>query len=102
MKVRRTIDSERFVEQLMKVVEAADGPKDVAYHVDISLSAVYNYMSGRIPSTGVMLRLAQYAGVPVEWFFAHEDEDVADANLRVGTVSFAEGSTPSLKVQRAA
>jgi transcriptional regulator with XRE-family HTH domain len=53
-------------ERLREVV--ADEPKAFAYDIGISLSAVYNYMNGRIPSTEVLFRIAQYTGRPMEWF----------------------------------
>jgi transcriptional regulator with XRE-family HTH domain len=48
----------------------ADEPKAFAYDIGVSLSAVYNYMNGRVPSTEVLFRIAQYTGRPMEWFLA--------------------------------
>ena len=52
----------------------ADEPKAFAYDIGVSLSAVYNYMNGRIPSTEVLFRIAQYTGRPMEWFLATDAE----------------------------
>lgn len=46
----------------------ADEPKAFAYDIGISLSALYNYMNGRIPSTEVMYRIVKYTGQSFEWF----------------------------------
>ena len=50
----------------------ADEPKAFAYDIGVSLSAVYNYMNGRIPSTEVLFRIARYTGRPMEWFLEEE------------------------------
>jgi len=60
------LDPRLVAERLREVV--ADEPKAFAYDLGISLSAVYNYMNGRIPSTEVLFRIAQYTGRPMEWF----------------------------------
>jgi transcriptional regulator with XRE-family HTH domain len=57
----------------------ADEPKAFAYDIGISLSAVYNYMNGRIPSTEVLFRIAQYTGRPMEWFLTPSE---ASASFR--------------------
>ena len=61
-------ESKVVAERLREVV--ADEPKAFAYDLGISLSAVYNYMNGRIPSTEVLFRIAQYTGRPMEWFLS--------------------------------
>jgi transcriptional regulator with XRE-family HTH domain len=53
-------------ERLRQVV--ADEPKAFAYDIGVSLSAVYNYLNGRIPSTEVLFRIARHTGRPMEWF----------------------------------
>lgn len=50
----------------------ADEPKAFAYDIGVSLSAVYNYMNGRIPSTEVLYRIARHTGRPMEWFLQGE------------------------------
>ena len=60
------IDSQLVARRLREVV--ADEPKAFAYDIGISLSALYNYMNGRIPSTEVLFRIATYTGRPMEWF----------------------------------
>lgn len=45
-----------------------DEPKAFAYDVGVSLSAVYNYLNGRIPTTEVLYRIARHTGRPMEWF----------------------------------
>jgi transcriptional regulator with XRE-family HTH domain len=64
-----------FTRKLREVV--ADEPKAFAYDVGLSLSAVYNYLNGRVPATEVLFRIARYAGRPMEWFLV--DEDAATA-----------------------
>ncbi len=53
-------------DRLREVV--ADEPKAFAYDIGVSLSAIYNYMNGRIPSTEVLFRISRYTGRPMEWF----------------------------------
>lgn len=62
------IDSQLVAQRLREVV--ADEPKAFAYDIGISLSALYNYMNGRVPSTEVLFRIATYTGRPMEWFLA--------------------------------
>ena len=66
-----TISVPAFTRKLREVV--ADEPKAFAYDVGLSLSAVYNYLNGRVPATEVLFRIARYAGRPMEWFLV-EDE----------------------------
>lgn len=61
-----TIDSTVFATRLRDIVR--DEPKAFAYDLGLSLSAVYNYLNGRIPTTDVLFRIAQYSGHPMEWF----------------------------------
>ena len=65
------IDSRHIALRLREVV--ADEPKAFAYDIGVSLSAIYNYMNGRIPSTEVLFRIARYTGRPMEWFLEAED-----------------------------
>jgi len=60
------IDTNRVALRLREVV--ADEPKAFAYDIGISLSALYNYLNGRVPSTEVLFRIARYTGRPMEWF----------------------------------
>lgn len=62
------IDPKLVAQRLREVV--ADEPKAFAYDVGVSLSALYNYLNGRIPSTEVLFRIACYTGRPMEWFLA--------------------------------
>jgi len=71
-----TIDGAVFASRIRDVVR--DEPKAFAYDLGLSLSAVYNYLNGRIPTTDVLFRIAQYAGRPMEWFLTAE-APVADA-----------------------
>lgn len=61
-----TIDSRQVALRLREVV--ADEPKAFAYDIGISLSALYNYLNGRVPSTEVLFRISRYTGRPMEWF----------------------------------
>jgi len=65
-----------FTRRLREVV--ADEPKAFAYDVGLSLSAVYNYLNGRVPATEVLFRIARHAGRPMEWFLV-DDEAAAAA-----------------------
>ena len=60
------LDANFVAERLREVV--ADEPKAFAYDIGVSLSAVYNYLNGRIPSTEVLYRIARHTGRPMEWF----------------------------------
>ena len=62
------LDANFVAERLREVV--ADEPKAFAYDIGVSLSALYNYLNGRVPSTEVLYRIAQYTGRPMEWFLA--------------------------------
>jgi len=68
-----TISVPGFTRKLREVV--ADEPKAFAYDLGLSLSAVYNYLNGRVPATEVLFRIARYTGRPMEWFLV-EDEPV--------------------------
>ncbi|HZP41581.1 MAG TPA: helix-turn-helix transcriptional regulator [Candidatus Binatia bacterium] len=70
-----TISVEAFTRKLREVV--ADEPKAFAYDVGLSLSAVYNYLNGRVPATEVLFRIAQYTGRPMEWFLVDEQATAA-------------------------
>ena len=74
-----TISVPAFTRKLREVV--ADEPKAFAYDVGLSLSAVYNYLNGRVPATEVLFRIARYAGRPMEWFLV---EDEAPARTIAG------------------
>ena len=60
------IDTQLVAQRLREVV--ADEPKAFAYEIGVSLSALYNYLNGRIPSTEVLFRIARFTGRPMEWF----------------------------------
>jgi transcriptional regulator with XRE-family HTH domain len=60
------VDPRVFADRIRDVVR--DEPKAFAYDLGLSLSAVYNYLNGRIPTTDVLFRIAQYSGHPMEWF----------------------------------
>ena len=64
------IDAQLVAQRLREVV--ADEPKAFAYEIGVSLSALYNYLNGRIPSTEVLFRIARFTGRPMEWFLASE------------------------------
>ncbi len=66
-----------FVSQRLKEV-VADEPKAFAYDIGVSLSALYNYMNGRIPSTQVLFRIACYTGRPMEWFLGEDRGETFD------------------------
>jgi transcriptional regulator with XRE-family HTH domain len=68
------LDANFVAERLREVV--ADEPKAFAYDIGVSLSAVYNYLNGRIPSTEVLYRIARHSGRPMEWFLEGSNEDM--------------------------
>lgn len=69
------LDANFVAERLREVV--ADEPKAFAYDIGVSLSAVYNYLNGRIPSTEVLYRIARHSGRPMEWFLEGSNADLA-------------------------
>lgn len=71
------LDARVVAERLRQVV--ADEPKAFAYDIGVSLSAVYNYLNGRIPSTEVLFRIARYTGRPMEWFLEGAEADTLGA-----------------------
>jgi transcriptional regulator with XRE-family HTH domain len=83
------INSRQVSLRLREVV--ADEPKAFAYDIGISLSALYNYLNGRVPSTEVLFRIARYTGRPMEWFL--EGADAVPAAMQMSS---------SQPVQRAA
>ncbi|TMB16482.1 MAG: helix-turn-helix transcriptional regulator [Deltaproteobacteria bacterium] len=70
-----TISVPAFTRKLREVV--ADEPKAFAYDLGLSLSAVYNYLNGRVPATEVLFRIARYTGHPMEWFLVDEEPETA-------------------------
>lgn len=70
-----TISVPAFTRKLREVV--ADEPKAFAYDLGLSLSAVYNYLNGRVPATEVLFRIARYTGRPMEWFLVDEAAETA-------------------------
>ena len=70
-----TISVPAFTRKLREVV--ADEPKAFAYDLGLSLSAVYNYLNGRVPATEVLFRIARYTGRPMEWFLVEEEGSTA-------------------------
>ena len=69
-----TISVPVFTKRLREVV--ADEPKAFAYDLGLSLSAVYNYLNGRVPATEVLFRIARYTGRPMEWFLFDETAEM--------------------------
>ena len=68
----------QFVSQRLREV-VAEEPKAFAYDIGISLSALYNYLNGRVPSTEVLFRIARYTGRPMEWFLENAQQGDAAA-----------------------
>ena len=81
-----TVNVPAFTRKLREIV--ADEPKAFAYDLGLSLSAVYNYLNGRIPATEVLFRIARYTGRPMEWFLV--DEEATPAVVGLGEVDVAE------------
>lgn len=76
------IDAQLVAQRLREVV--ADEPKAFAYEIGVSLSALYNYLNGRIPSTEVLFRIARYTGRPMEWFLSPVGVDSIDLMVQTG------------------
>lgn len=76
------IDAQVVAQRLREVV--ADEPKAFAYEIGVSLSALYNYLNGRIPSTEVLFRIACYTGRPMEWFLGNGGADAVDLMVAAG------------------
>ena len=76
------IDAQLVAQRLREVV--ADEPKAFAYEIGVSLSALYNYLNGRIPSTEVLFRIARYTGRPMEWFLGPVGVDDVSLIAQVG------------------
>ncbi len=83
------IDAQLVAQRLREVV--ADEPKAFAYEIGVSLSALYNYLNGRIPSTEVLYRIACYTGRPMEWFLAHNGSGAVDVMVGLGCKGDAVG-----------
>jgi len=77
------IDSRLVSHRLREVV--ADEPKAFAYDIGISLSALYNYLNGRVPSTEVLFRIALHTGRPMEWFLNGAEHVAAPTPQSTGT-----------------
>ena len=76
------IDTQLVAQRLREVV--ADEPKAFAYEIGVSLSALYNYLNGRIPSTEVLFRIARYTGRPMEWFLGPSVADNVSLMVEAG------------------
>ena len=76
------IDAQLVAQRLREVV--ADEPKAFAYDIGVSLSALYNYLNGSIPSTEVLYRIACYTGRPMAWFLAGHGVDDEGLMLDAG------------------
>jgi transcriptional regulator with XRE-family HTH domain len=76
------IDAQLVALRLREVV--ADEPKAFAYEIGVSLSALYNYLNGRIPSTEVLFRIARYTGRPMEWFLGDTGADSVSLMAQAG------------------
>ena len=74
-----TIDERILSSRIRHVVR--EEPKAFAYDLGLSLSAVYNYMNGRIPTTDVLFRIAKYTGYPMEWFLGEETPDEKNTSI---------------------
>ena len=76
------IDAKFVAQRLREVV--AEEPKAFAYEIGVSLSALYNYLNGRIPSTEVLFRIACYTGRPMEWFLGNGGASNVDLMVEAG------------------
>ncbi len=84
------IDSQMVAQRLREVV--ADEPKAFAYDIGVSLSALYNYLNGRVPSTEVLFRIACYTGRPMEWFLSTPESLGMEAAMDTARTSYANGA----------
>ncbi|RMI03396.1 MAG: XRE family transcriptional regulator [Calditrichaeota bacterium] len=63
--------------------------------LEVSQPAISNYLQGRVPPPGVLLRLARVGGVTVDWLLTGENPPVA-ASSRVGEPSPVYGTSAAL------
>ena len=84
------IDSQMVAQRLREVV--ADEPKAFAYDIGVSLSALYNYLNGRVPSTEVLFRIACYTGRPMEWFLSTPEGMGVEAAMETVRAGFGNTS----------
>ena len=89
------LDARVVADRLREVV--ADEPKAFAYDIGVSLSAIYNYMNGRIPTTEVLFRISRYTGRPMEWFL-----EGAEVETRAGDALDASTGVRNDETQRVA
>ena len=90
------IDAQLVAQRLREVV--ADEPKAFAYEIGVSLSALYNYLNGRIPSTEVLFRIACYTGRPMEWFLGSGGANGGVSNVDLMVVAGRHGTGASVAV----
>jgi transcriptional regulator with XRE-family HTH domain len=90
------IDAQLVAQRLREVV--ADEPKAFAYEIGVSLSALYNYLNGRIPSTEVLFRIACYTGRPMEWFLGNGGANGGVSNVDLMVVAGRNGNGASVAV----
>ncbi|MEK7630991.1 MAG: helix-turn-helix domain-containing protein [Patescibacteria group bacterium] len=55
----------------------AGEPKEFAWRVGISLSAVYNYLGGRTPTIAIIIKIARAYGEDLNWFFREFQSEIA-------------------------
>ncbi len=90
------IDAQLVAQRLREVV--ADEPKAFAYEIGVSLSALYNYLNGRIPSTEVLFRIACYTGRPMEWFLGNGGASGSLSNVDLMVAAGRNGNGASVAV----
>jgi transcriptional regulator with XRE-family HTH domain len=90
------IDAQLVAQRLREVV--ADEPKAFAYEIGVSLSALYNYLNGRIPSTEVLFRIACYTGRPMEWFLGNGGDNGGVSNVDLMVAAGRNGNGASVAV----
>jgi len=76
---RLTIRS-RFVKERMREVIGFP-PSRFARDIGIPLSAVYNYLAGRIPDTRALFGIARHTRFPMEWFLISGDFEEIENDL---------------------
>ncbi len=64
----RLLFDRKFMADRIDILVAGE-PKEFAWRVGISLSAVYNYLRGRPPVIAVLIRIAVVYGRDLNWFF---------------------------------
>ncbi|MBN4067769.1 MAG: hypothetical protein COA82_12315 [Alkaliphilus sp.] len=78
----RRIDSKEFGERLRVAIKTAGvTQKDIAQKINISKTAVNNYVGGRIPNAIILYRISNFLNTTIEWLFTGENPVSSNASF---------------------